>query len=164
MSPSFSTVYSFPKFVHYILSHVLILHRFLERDCRKVVHNYIIFSKLYMVIFVLFYIVQPSQSSLTIQVVHRYANRLKSQRIKFLLWPFTFPADALSSDIIKCYLKLSRGRLIAQAVSRRLPTAAARVWPQVTLCGIFGKQNGTSVSPANSHSTDCSICRPGLVQ
>jgi hypothetical protein len=67
------------------------------------------------------------------------------------------------------------GRVMAQAVSRRLPTAAASVRALVRSCGICGGQSGTggrfspntSVSPANSHSTDCStliIYRPGLVQ
>jgi hypothetical protein len=54
------------------------------------------------------------------------------------------------------------------------PTAAAWVRAQVRSCGICGGQSGTegrfspstSVSPANSHSTDCStlIQHPGLVQ
>jgi hypothetical protein len=35
------------------------------------------------------------------------------------------------------------GRAIAQAVSRRLPTAAARVRARVRLCGICGGQSGT---------------------
>jgi hypothetical protein len=37
----------------------------------------------------------------------------------------------------------SRGRAIAQAVSHRLPTTAARVQAQVMLCGISGGQIGT---------------------
>jgi hypothetical protein len=36
-----------------------------------------------------------------------------------------------------------KNRGIAQAVSRRLPTAAARVRAQVRSCGICGEQNGT---------------------
>jgi hypothetical protein len=36
-----------------------------------------------------------------------------------------------------------RGRVIAQAVSRRLPTAAARVRSHVKSCGICGGQSGT---------------------
>jgi hypothetical protein len=35
------------------------------------------------------------------------------------------------------------GRTIAQVVSRRLPTAAARVRAQVRSCGICGAQSGT---------------------
>jgi hypothetical protein len=35
------------------------------------------------------------------------------------------------------------GRAIAQAVSRWLPTAAARVRSQVRSCGIWGGQSGT---------------------
>jgi hypothetical protein len=36
-----------------------------------------------------------------------------------------------------------RGRTIAQAVSRRLPTAASRVRSQVRSCGNCGEQSGT---------------------
>jgi hypothetical protein len=65
---------------------------------------------------------------------------------------------------------------MAQAVSRRLPTAAARVRAQFRSCGICGGETNwhwgrfspsTSVSPANLHPTDCSILiiyHPGLVQ
>jgi hypothetical protein len=56
-----------------------------------------------------------------------------------------------------------QGRAIAQAVSRWLPTAEARVWS----CRIWGGQS-TSVSPANLHSTNYStitiIYHLGLVQ
>jgi hypothetical protein len=53
------------------------------------------------------------------------------------------------------------GRAIAQAVSRWLPTVAARVRARVLSSGIFGGQSGagagfspsTSVSPVNLHST-----------
>jgi hypothetical protein len=38
---------------------------------------------------------------------------------------------------------ISLGRAIAQAVSRWLPTAAARVQSQVRSCGICGGQSGT---------------------
>jgi hypothetical protein len=37
------------------------------------------------------------------------------------------------------------GRAIAQAVSRRLPTAVAGVRAQVSLCGICGRQSGAGV-------------------
>jgi hypothetical protein len=37
------------------------------------------------------------------------------------------------------------GRVIAKAVSRRLPTAAARFRSQVKLCGICGGRRGTGV-------------------
>jgi hypothetical protein len=51
-----------------------------------------------------------------------------------------------------CFLN---GRAVAQAVSRWLPTAGARVriW---AACGICSGQSGTSVSSAN-HSTNFSI-------
>jgi hypothetical protein len=50
-----------------------------------------------------------------------------------------------------------KGRAIAQAISGRLPTAAAKVRARVNtyvICNMFS--SSTSVSPAN-HSTDCSI-------
>jgi hypothetical protein len=40
-------------------------------------------------------------------------------------------------------LTLTLGRAIAQAVSRWLPTAAARVRSKVRSCGICGGQSGT---------------------
>jgi hypothetical protein len=39
-------------------------------------------------------------------------------------------------------LFINLGRAIAQAVSRRLPTAAARVRARASLCGICGEQSG----------------------
>jgi hypothetical protein len=39
-----------------------------------------------------------------------------------------------------------QGRAIAQAVSRRLPTAAMRVRARVRLCRICGEQSGTGAS------------------
>jgi hypothetical protein len=73
-----------------------------------------------------------------------------------------------------CFI-LSEDRATTQAVSRWLPTAAARVRAPVRSCGICGGQSvtagrfspSTSVSSTNSHSTDCStliIYHPGLVQ
>jgi hypothetical protein len=71
-------------------------------------------------------------------------------------------------------LNPTQGRAVAQAVSRRLPTATARVRAQVRSCGICGGQSGTGAGflrilrfplpiliPA-----DCStlIIYPGLVQ
>jgi hypothetical protein len=41
------------------------------------------------------------------------------------------------------YLRINLGRAITQAVSRRLPTAAARVRARVRSCGICGGQSGT---------------------
>jgi hypothetical protein len=65
------------------------------------------------------------------------------------------------------------GRAIAQAVSRRLPTTAARVRAQVTSCGIYGGQSGTGagflpvlrfslpilIPPTAPHSLSSSIIR-----
>jgi hypothetical protein len=45
------------------------------------------------------------------------------------------------SHLFLCYSNF--GRAIAQAVSRRLPTAAARVRVWVRLCGICGGQSDT---------------------
>jgi hypothetical protein len=72
-------------------------------------------------------------------------------------------------------VRYPQGRAIAHAVCRRIPTAAARVLSQVRSWGIFGWTKwhcgrfspSISVSPTNSHSTDCStfvIYHPGLVQ
>jgi hypothetical protein len=40
-------------------------------------------------------------------------------------------------------LHVAKGRAIAQAVSRRLPTAAARFRAQIRSCGICGRRSGT---------------------
>jgi hypothetical protein len=56
------------------------------------------------------------------------------------------------------------GSAITQEISRRLPTAVALVWVQVRSCGILWWKMWcwerfclrTSVSPASSHSTECS--------
>jgi hypothetical protein len=58
----------------------------------------------------------------------------------------------LGSGTNICLLKVSSarssssGRAIAQAVSRHLPTPAARVRSQVRSCGIDGGQSGTGAS------------------
>jgi hypothetical protein len=68
------------------------------------------------------------------------------------------------------------GRAIAQAVSRRLPTAAARVRSQLRSCEIYGGQSGTGagflrvlrfplpilIPPTAPHSSS-SIIRAGTV-
>jgi hypothetical protein len=99
--------------------------------------------------------------------IHTFFNKqvLSINNYKILTMP--------NFDVIICYiLKISVGRATAQAVSRRLPNAAARVRAQVMwdlwrTNWHWGKFSpSTSVSPANSHSTDCStliIYRPGLV-
>jgi hypothetical protein len=46
-------------------------------------------------------------------------------------------------ELALCLIAFFRGRAIAQAVSRRLPTASARVRAQVRSCGIFGGQSCT---------------------
>jgi hypothetical protein len=73
------------------------------------------------------------------------------------------------TEAINMSRRAVKGRAIAQAVSRRLPTAAARVRSQVMWDLWWTKWHwGTSVSPANSYSTDYStlifIYHPGLVQ
>lgn len=66
-----------------------------------------------------------------------------------------------------------KGHVKAQTVSRRLPIVVARVRSQFRSCRVCGGQNGTRecflrvvVSPANSHTTKCSmlIHHPGLAQ
>jgi hypothetical protein len=82
--------------------------------------------------------------------------------------------NSLITLISLTFVTITEGRAIAQAVSRRLPIAAARVRAQVSLWdlwwtkwhwGRFSPSN--SVSPANCHSTDCStfmIYHPELIQ
>jgi hypothetical protein len=61
------------------------------------------------------------------------------------------------------------GRAMAQAVSRRPPTAEVRVGSQVSPCGICGGQSGTgtgfstssSVFPCQFHSTDAPLLGKG---
>jgi hypothetical protein len=58
-------------------------------------------------------------------------------------------------------VRIENGRAMDQAVSRRPPTAEARVRSRVSLCGICGGQSGTgtdysqstSVFPCQFHST-----------
>jgi hypothetical protein len=65
--------------------------------------------------------------------------------------------------------KAKLGRAVAQAVSRRPPTAEARVRSRVSPCGIFGGQSGTvtgfspstSVFPCQFHSTAVPLLRKG---
>jgi hypothetical protein len=86
-------------------------------------------------------------------------------------------SDEFTSSIF-WHLKLFSpcGRAIAQAVSRRLPTSAARLRAQVRSCGICGGQSGTEagflrvlrfplqilIPPAAPHSTS-SINRAGTI-
>jgi hypothetical protein len=83
-------------------------------------------------------------------------------------YPNTWPTRLRKSTKIISERYEFVGCAIAQAVSRRLPTAAARVhvgFVDETVLGRFSPS--TSVSPANSHSTDYStltIYHPGLVQ
>jgi hypothetical protein len=61
-----------------------------------------------------------------------YFKRLRPIHNLRLLWTF---------GCLNVYLK-ERGRAVAQAVSRWLPTGAARVRPRVWSCGICGGQSG----------------------
>jgi hypothetical protein len=86
---------------------------------------------------------------------------------------FTYPAFRF---VLESCRYCAAGRAIAQAVSRRLPTAAARVRAQVRSCGICGGQSdsGTGFLQVLRFplpiliKTDCStfiiIYHPGLVQ
>jgi hypothetical protein len=105
----------------------------------------------------------PSLTSVSVMEITYLVNRYLQLSFK-----------AFFSQMTK--LLSDRGRAIAQAVSRWLPTAAARVRAQVWSCGICGGQSGAGagflrvilVSPANLHSTNCStvtlIYHLGFVQ
>jgi hypothetical protein len=57
------------------------------------------------------------------------------------LWPCGLtPCSSIDVSFLSNHLP---GRTMAQAVSRRLPTTAARVRAQVRSCGISGEQSGT---------------------
>jgi hypothetical protein len=47
-----------------------------------------------------------------------------------------------SDSVLSCIINTTNGRTMAQAVSRRLPTAVDRPPSQVRLCGICGGQSG----------------------
>jgi hypothetical protein len=49
----------------------------------------------------------------------------------------------IPTTIIQMFHRLNHGRAIAQALSRRLPTAATWVRTQVNSCGICGGRSGT---------------------
>jgi hypothetical protein len=51
--------------------------------------------------------------------------------------------SSCSDKVTSCDIGLIHGRAVAQAVSRRLPTAVARVRAQVMSWGICGGQSGT---------------------
>ena len=68
----------------------------------------------------------------------------------------------MDQAIYVCFVRETLGRVMAQAVSRRPPTAEARVLSRVSPCGICGGQSdtgtvfspSTSVFPCQFHSTD----------
>jgi hypothetical protein len=57
----------------------------------------------------------------------------------------SFAAKWSVDQLPRAVIRSTVGHAIAQAVSRRLPTAAAPVRAQVRSCGICGGQNGTGV-------------------
>jgi hypothetical protein len=86
--------------------------------------------------------VTPSRWSCTISLMRRCA-KIRETNYNYQRWQDCgllvtccqrFPeTEALAMEL---------DRAIAQAVSRRLPTAAARVWAQVRPCGICSEQSG----------------------
>jgi hypothetical protein len=81
--------------------------------------------------------------------------------------------DEANWDTGQCDFHIHVGRAIAQVASRRLPTAAARVRPQVRSCGICGGQSGTGAGfllvllfplPILILPNSILIYHPGLVQ
>jgi hypothetical protein len=80
----------------------------------------------------------------------------------------TLKLFTLSTGAFMCSVWFSQGRALAQPVSRRLPTTAARARTWVRPCGVCGGQSGSGagllrilVSSA-THSTDCSV--PIIIQ
>jgi hypothetical protein len=62
-------------------------------------------------------------------------------------------ADNLAELLVTPINIICLGRVMARAVSRRLPTAAAQIQTRVWSCGRWGRfSRRTSVSPANLHS------------
>jgi hypothetical protein len=69
----------------------------------------------------------------------------RPRRVTSILWTMCHPG---SSSLVRLCCRISpncetQGRALAQAISRWLPTAAARVRSQVRSCGICGGQSGT---------------------
>jgi hypothetical protein len=69
------------------------------------------------------------------------SSTLPSQVPHDLSWDRT-----LYAAVVRQRLTAGVGRAIAQAVSPRLPTAAARIRAQAKSCGICGRQNNTGAS------------------
>jgi hypothetical protein len=72
-------------------------------------------------------------------------------------WSYTSTTPAICLHlVVKDKLAVPFGRAMAQAVSRRSPTAEARVRSRVSPCGICGGQSGTGTG--FSSSTSVSPC------
>jgi hypothetical protein len=68
--------------------------------------------------------------------------------MSFIGYPFVTseeadPHSAVDTPVASLPLKLMKRREVAQAVSSRLPTAAAWVGARIMSCGICGGQSGT---------------------
>jgi hypothetical protein len=85
-----------------------------------------------------------------------------------------YELERIRKEVDVTYIEME-GRAIAEAISHWFPITAARVRVQIRSFGICDRRSGTgagfllstSISPANSHSTNCSkiiIYHPGLVQ
>jgi hypothetical protein len=80
----------------------------------------------------------------------------------------TYTTYLLNKQLL-AYIRL--GRAMAQAASRRPPTAEARVRSRVSPCGICGGQGGTgtgfslstSVFPCHFHSTGAPLLEKGQI-
>jgi hypothetical protein len=115
--------------------------------------------------------------TLTDSIVYRSTQALSTFGYYAVVFLSCYLYMLLARSVHRCScFELQHGRAIAQAVSRRLSIAAARIRVLVTSCGICGGTKwhwgrfspSTSVSPANLHSTSCStviiIYYLGLVQ
>jgi hypothetical protein len=104
------------------------------------------------------------KAMISIRFAQGYKRRPDQTRNEWVNYPRGNWTSFRESPIVSCHkwyeLTVTVGRAIAKAVSRRLPTAAARVHTRVWSCGILwwtklalGQFSPrTSVSPANLHS------------
>ena len=88
-------------------------------------------------------------SALLTQYVTRlqFHSSLPTTQLQLQSRPHKFAYNVRRVPINARCFQVQKGRAMAQAVSRRPPTAEARVRSQVNPCGICGGQSGTGPTP-----------------